>query len=177
MSALLYRCWLVLPLLLFMSLARAHVMAGDTPPDFLGETRGGDAIHLSAMRGKVVVVTFWASWCPTCMKEFPNLTGIQKLVSPAQLQVVAINQDDHATFRKLSRYLEEKAPNLVLAFDPGPIAKAYGANAIPETLLIDRDGKVAYIHIGYSDDMLDDIASEISRLLAKPPQPGTPART
>jgi hypothetical protein len=111
------------------------------------------------------------------MKEFPNLTGIQKLVSPAQLQVVAINQDDHATFRKLGRYLEEKTPNLILTFDPGPIAKAYGANAIPETLLIDREGKVAYIHIGYSDDMLDDIVSEINSLLAMPPQPGTSARS
>ena len=170
MSTIPKRCLLALPLWLSMTAAQAHLAPGDTPPDFLGNTRAEDAVHVSDMRGKVVVVTFWASWCHYCQEELPSLAGIQKLVSPQQLQVVAINRDDRDTFLKLNRYLAKKTPDLILTFDPGAVGKAYGINGIPNTFLIDRDGKVAYVHTGYGDDMLDGIASEINNLLARPAQ-------
>lgn len=170
MPAMFRRGLWALPLWLFVSAVQAHLAPGDTPPDFLGNTRAEDPVHVSDMRGKVVVVTFWASWCHYCQQELPSLAGIQKLVSPRQLQVVAVNRDDRDTFLKLDHYLAKKTPSLVLTFDPGAVGKAYGINGIPNTFLIDRDGKVAYVHVGYGDDMLDGIASEINNLLARPAQ-------
>jgi thiol-disulfide isomerase/thioredoxin len=168
MQAILKRCLFTAPLWILMTAAQAHLTPGDTPPDFLGNTRAEDAVHLSGLHGKVVVVTFWASWCHYCQEELPSLAGIQKLVSPEQLQVVAVNRDDRDTFLKLNRYLAKKTPNLILTFDPGPVGKAYQINGIPNTFLIDRDGKVANVYVGYDDDMLDSIASDINSLLAKP---------
>lgn len=174
MPTFLKRCLFAMPLLLCMTMAQAGVDAGDTPPDFLGKTRAGDAIHASDMQGKIVVIAFWASWCKYCQKELPVLSGIQNLVNSQRLQVVAVNVDDHDTFLKLSRALGRITPNLIYTFDPGPVSKAYGANTIPRTWLIDRDGKVAYVHVGYDDDTLQDLANEINGLLAKPAQPATP---
>ncbi|GLQ94427.1 TlpA family protein disulfide reductase [Dyella acidisoli] len=171
MPAFLKRCLFVIPLLLSAAVAQAGVAVGDTPPDLLGKTRAGDVIHVGDMHGKVVVIAFWASWCKYCQQELPVLSGIQKLVSPQQLQIVAVNVDDHDTFLKLSRALGKVTPNLIYTFDKGPVSKAYGADTIPRTWLIDRDGKVAYVHVGYDDDTLHDLADEINGLLAKPAQP------
>jgi len=167
MSAWFRRLLVVVPLL-FVSVAQAGIAAGDTPPDFLGQTRKGEDIHVSDMHGKVVVVAFWASWCQYCMKEFPVLANIQKLVSPQQLQVVAIDQDDRNTFVQLSRALAKVTPDVIYTRDQGPVGKTYEVKSIPRTLLIDRDGKVAYVHFGYGDDTLNDLANEINTLLAKP---------
>jgi thiol-disulfide isomerase/thioredoxin len=170
MSTFIKRLLFAVPLLMFMTAAQAGVAVGDTPPDYLGQTRRGDDIHVSHMHGKVVIVTFWASWCQYCRKELPMLANIQKLVSPDQLQVVAINRDDRDTFIKLSRALAKATPDLIYTFDQGNISKAYDADTIPRTLLIDRDGTVAYVHKGYGDNTLDDLAREINNLLKKPAQ-------
>jgi thiol-disulfide isomerase/thioredoxin len=168
MSAFLKRLLLAIPLLLLVNVVRAGVAAGDAPPDFLGQTRKGDDIRVRDMHGKVLVVAFWASWCQYCMKEFPVLANLQSLVSPAQLQVVAVNQDDRDLFVRLTRALAKVTPHVIYTRDRGPVGKAYDVTSIPRTLLIDRDGKVAYVHIGYDDDTLNDLANEINTLLAKP---------
>jgi thiol-disulfide isomerase/thioredoxin len=168
MSALIKRLMVAAPLLLFFAMAQADVSPGDTPPDFLGQTRKGEDIHISNMHGKVVVVAFWASWCQYCQKEFPILANMQRLVSPAQLQVIAVDQDEREVFVRLNRALARSTPDIIYTYDPGPVGKAYGAKTIPRTMLIDRDGKVAYVHVGYDDDVVDDLAKEITALLAKP---------
>jgi peroxiredoxin len=166
MSALLKRCLLVIPLLLSVTLAQAGVAEGDTSPDFLSKTRAGDTIRVSEMHGKIVVIAFWASWCKYCQKELPVLANLQRLVSAQQLQVVAVNGDDHQAFVRLSRALGRVTPGVVYTFDECPVSKAYGATTIPRTMLIDRDGKVAYVQVGYDDDTLNGLANEINSLLA-----------
>lgn len=163
-----FRRALALSLLAMAPLARAAVGAGDLPPDFLGHDRNGHDVRVSAMRGKVVLVTFWASWCGYCLKELPILAGIQKLAGPAQLQVVAISHDEELdNFMKIRRRM--KNLNLVLTFDAGDaISKTYGVNGIPHMVMIGRDGRVAYVHSGYDESMLDTITDEVNTLLAAP---------
>jgi thiol-disulfide isomerase/thioredoxin len=78
-------------LLLFVSTLASAAMpaAGDTPPDELGVTLKNAPVHLTDYAGKAVVVSFWASWCPYCLKELPILYNIQK-AAKGRLQVVAI---------------------------------------------------------------------------------------
>lgn len=168
MSAFIKRLLGAVSLFLFVAMVHAEVSPGDTPPDSLGQTRKGDDVLISHMHGKVVVVVFWASWCQYCQKEFPVLANLQKLVSPARLQVVAVDQDEREMFIKLNRALAKVTPDIIYTYDPGAVGKAYGANSIPRTMLIDRDGKVAYVHVGYDDDVVNDLAKEVTALLAQP---------
>lgn len=79
-----------------------------------------------------------------------------------------MNHDERETFIKLIRALAKTTPDLIYTHDSGAVGKAYGATSIPRTMLIDRDGKVAYVHVGYSDDVVNDLAEELNTLLAKP---------
>jgi thiol-disulfide isomerase/thioredoxin len=137
---------------------------GDTPPPWLGSNFDGDDIDMSRYAGKVVVVTFWASWCAPCKRELPMLEGIQR-VAKDRIQVVAINIEDRDVYRKLARGL--KTFSIGLNHDSGrKSSEAYGVHGIPHLVLIGRDGKVVAVHRGYSEEGIDAIIAEINQALA-----------
>lgn len=165
---------------LLMSLAHATYAGsvpgpGDMPPSYLGHDASGNDVHIEAMRGKVVVITFWASWCGYCLKELPILASIQKLETPTQLQVVAISyKEDYETFRKIRRHLNSY--HLLLTYDSdAAISRTYGVHGIPHMVMIGRDGRIAHVHVGYDDAMFNTIASELNALLAEPAPAATHA--
>jgi thiol-disulfide isomerase/thioredoxin len=159
--------------LLICFAAHANVKPGDTAPDDLGKARNGQSITVSSLHGKVVVISFWATWCKYCLKEMPVLAGLQSLASQRQLslQVVSIDsREARETFVHAARMLQPKLPGLVLSWDrDGKIGKPYGANeGIPVMVMLHRDGTIAQIHVGYGEEMLDTIVEEINALLAEP---------
>lgn len=153
--------------------AGATLQPGDTPPDALGVTRDGTHLTLSSMRGKVVVVSFWATWCGYCMKELPVLAGLQQLSVQRglPLQVIAVNdKESRSTFAKASRMLHGKLPSLMVSWDAnGDIGRPYGTHeGIPVMALFHRDGRLAQLHAGYDESALDGIVAQINELLAEP---------
>jgi thiol-disulfide isomerase/thioredoxin len=143
----------------------AKLAPGDTPPPSLGTNLEGDDVDTGRYAGKVLVVTFWASWCAPCRKELPMLEGIQQAAGKDKVQVVAINIEDRDVYRKLARRLGSL--NLSVNHDTGKrSSEAYGVNGIPHLVLIGRDGKVIAVHRGYSEASLDSIIAEINRALA-----------
>ena len=145
--------------------AGEKVAQGDVPPPFLGTNLDGDEIKTSDFAGKVLVVTFWASWCGPCQKELPMLEGIQRVAGKEKVQVVAINIENRDTYRVLARRL--KALSVSINHDTGERAsEAYGVHGIPHLVLIGRDGKVMAVHRGYSEQAIDSIIAEINRALA-----------
>ena len=145
--------------------AAAAPRIGDWPPASLGTNLDGDEIRTSQFAGKVLVVTFWASWCGPCKKELPMLEGIQRVAGKEKVQVVAINIENRDVYRKLARGL--KAYTLSINHDTGARAStAYGVHGIPHLVLIGRDGKVIAVHRGYSESGIDSIIAEINRALA-----------
>jgi thiol-disulfide isomerase/thioredoxin len=160
-------------LLASMGLAHAGTLVGDVPPDSLGRTPNGDEVLVTDQRGKVVVVTFWASWCGYCRQELPVLAGLQEAAGKDRMTVVAINyKDDRKVYRALARALKDV--QLTMTHDlNGTIGKAYGVESIPRLLMIDREGKVAYVSVGYGEHSLDRIVDAANKLLAQPPTPGT----
>ena len=162
--------------LMFCLAARAQVHPGDTPPDALGSALGGPAVSVSSLHGKVVVISFWATWCSYCMKEMPVLAGLQTLATQRglPLQVVAVDsKEDHDTFAHSARVLRKRLPGLLITWDHnGDIGKPYGADkGIPVMVMLHRDGTVAHVHVGYGEDMLDSLVAEINALLAEPASP------
>ena len=153
--------------------ANAGIKPGDTPPDTLGTTLRGQDVTISSLRGKVVVISFWATWCGYCMEEMPVLAKMQALATQRgmSLQVVAINhREDHATFARTSRVLHKSLPQLLVTWDRnGVIGKPYGITGIPVMVMLHRDGTVAHVHVGYGANMLNTLVSEINTLLLEQP--------
>ena len=129
-------------------------------------------MHLSALRGKVVVVSFWATWCHYCLKELPTLAGLQYLATQRGLpmQVIAVDYEEpREVFRRSAHWLQTKLPGMLLTWDSnGALRKPYGSEGIPVMVMLHRDGTVAHVHIGYDEDELNQIVAEINQLLNEP---------
>jgi thiol-disulfide isomerase/thioredoxin len=142
---------------------------GDMPPSLLGNDSKGNPIDLARYQGKVVIVTFWASWCGPCRKELPVLAHFQRVIGRDALEVVAVNfQESKTDFNAVIRR-NRGTVDLTYVFDgKGRLADQYQVNAVPNMFIIDREGRVAHVHVGYSESVLPTIIDEIVALL--PPE-------
>ncbi|MBL8511780.1 MAG: TlpA family protein disulfide reductase [Betaproteobacteria bacterium] len=145
--------------------AASPVLPGEKPPYRLGVTYDGQNIETTQYLGKVLVVTFWASWCGPCKKELPLLEGLQRAAGKDRLQVVAVNIEDRDQFRRVSRALASASLMVTHDYNKGS-ADAYGVRGIPHLVLIGKDGKVIKVHRGYSEEGVDAILAEVNAALA-----------
>lgn len=153
--------------------AAAAPKAGDVPPASLGTTFEGDPVLFAKYKGKAVVVSFWATWCTYCLKELPILNGIQG-AGKGRVQVIAVNTEDRAVFRRVRGLLGGLA--IELAYDPLKEAQtAFGVQGIPHMVIIGRDGKIVSVHRGYDESSLDGITDDINKAIgAAPAATGAP---
>lgn len=155
--------------LALLSAGTAGALArGDLPPDDLGFDSSGHHVHASDHRGKVMVVSFWASWCGYCRKELPVLAGLQDAAGKDRVEVVAVNTlDDRDAYLALRRKLKDI--QLTMTRDgSGSVGEAYGVHSLPHLFILDREGRVAYEYSGYGEDSLQDIVDAVNRELAVP---------
>jgi len=124
-------------------------LAGKTAPAFAFELNG-KRMQLSDLKGKVVVLNFWASWCPPCVEETPSLNGLQARIAPQGGMVLGVSVDDNdAAYQK---FLHEQNVSFPTWRDPEQkVNLEYGTTIFPETYIIGRDGKIARKVIGPQD--------------------------
>ena len=147
-----------------LSMAAAPVI-GDMPPPLLGKDRDGKTIDLAQLRGKVVVVTFWASWCGPCRKELPGLDALQKHAGDKILKVIAVNvKDSTEDYRLMMRQMKDYTISMTRDRS-GEIAEGYGVKAYPNLWIIDPQGKVAAHHVGYGEDSLEALVNQINQVI------------
>ncbi len=148
------------------TLAPLVLSAQTAPPTAdLGKNYEGDKISLNDYAGKVVVISFWASWCKYCLKELPILSNIQTLGKKEHLAVIAINIEERKTFRTFAKQLE--VLGLTLTNDStNDIKKAYAVGGIPHLVIINRKGQIVNVYAGYGEEMLDGIANDLNLALA-----------
>jgi thiol-disulfide isomerase/thioredoxin len=118
-----------------------------------------------SMAGKVIVVDFWASWCGPCKASFPVLNALQQKYSAAGLIILAINEDEKA--ESMKTFLDNNPVSFTVIRDVGhKLVAAAGVESMPTSFVIDRSGKVRYIHTGFhGDKTTEKYNSEIELLL------------
>jgi len=156
-------------LLTFALLTATNVFPAKLPapaPDFEGHTMAGKTLSLSELKGQVVLLDFWASWCKPCQKEFPFLVKLSKQYRKKGLRVVAVNLDeDAAKMKKFLGRLHLLIPFPVVSDPKGKIARLYKVDRMPTTALIGRDGKMHFRHGGFKDSFKKEYLAEINSLL------------
>ncbi len=118
---------------------------GANPPSLQMPRHGGGTLALADLRGKVVMLDFWATWCPPCQEEMPSLVKLAKEYESQGLVFVAASRDDddvkeYVVDRFVKRRLPELAPYVVYANDD--VARAFKVNSLPTLYFLDREGKV-----------------------------------
>ena len=145
-------------------LPAAAVAPASMAPDFTLRTMGGPNLRLQEQRGQVVLVNFWATWCGPCRKEMPHLNRLYEKYRGSGFTLLGINVDDDARNAvELAGKLGVKFP--VLLDTDKKASKLYDLSAMPATVLIDRDGRVRYVHRGYLDGVEDTYDKQIRELL------------
>jgi thiol-disulfide isomerase/thioredoxin len=167
-----FAVWLCVVLLVACETCFAGPKTGAVAPDvLLGTTASGASAKVADYAGKVVVVSFWASWCAPCRKELPILEGLQR-EGKGSIQVVAVNIESHDVFVKAAKLLGEL--HVLLVNDRGSRSQnAYAVKGIPHMVIIGRDGRILHMHDGYGEAVLGDIVDEINQALATKPAAAT----
>ena len=123
-------------------------------------------LDLSALRGRVVYLDFWASWCGPCRQSFPWMESMQKAYETQGLTILAINVDhDRAD---ADRFLKIFHPDFEIRFDPsGSWAEEFKVSGMPTSVIIDRHGAVRFTHVGFWPAQGDVSTKEIRELLGE----------
>ncbi len=130
--------------------------------DFTLTSLEGDEYTLSKLKGKVVIVDFWATWCPPCRREIPHLVEFYNRYKDNGLLVLGVSAEDRQT---LETFRKENNINYPILLGNTEVFKRFGVRSIPHTLFIDRKGNVRKTQVGYGDELLPEFERIIETLL------------
>lgn len=140
------------------------VQSGDPAPEFSLPTLDGRMVSLSSLRGKVVMVHFWATWCPPCVDELPTLEGLNSSLKGRDFELLAVSVDDSAGI--VREFLQKRGLAIPVLMDiERSVSDRYRTFKFPETFLVDRDGVVRHRIIGAQDWSKPQAIGLISDLL------------
>jgi peroxiredoxin len=130
--------------------AALGLRAGTEPaPDFVVETLAGDTVRLADLRGQVVLINFWATWCLPCRVEMPGFQRVWEAYADRGFTIVGLSVDQGVR-SDVHRWVEQRDLTFPIAFAPGSVVRTYGgANVLPTSILVDREGRIAHRVEGY----------------------------
>ena len=133
-------------------------------PAFTLPSRGGDTVSLASLKGKVVMLNFWASWCGPCRQEMPLLEQMHKRYSALGFTLVGVNVD--ANSKDAEEWLTKTPVSFPVLFDrESKVSAMYDVKAMPSTVFIDRQGNVRALHRGYKAGDEGEYLNQIRALL------------
>ncbi len=139
-------------------------MEGRQAPDFALKSASGENLRLSEYRGDVVMINFWATWCGPCRQEMPLLDELYTRYQRVGFNLLGVNIDDDSG--RAMKMIDELGVNFPVLFDARKeVSKLYEVEAMPVTVLVDREGKVRHVHHGYKPGYEDKYLDQIRSLL------------
>jgi len=139
---------------------------GSKAPDFTASDLSGKNVSLSGLAGNVVVLEFWATWCPPCRSTIPDLIALQDRYREKKVTVLAVSVDEGQNLAtKLVDFSKENNINYTILLGNDTVTQAYKVRSIPVVFLIDKTGKIVSRHMGAGEDFAGTISSQIDKLL------------
>jgi len=133
-------------------------------PDFTLKSDSGENLKLSELRGEVVLINFWASWCGPCRQEMPILSQLHDKYKAMGFTVLGVNVEENSSdARKLLKDLPVSFP--VLFDNDSTVSKQYDVLAMPSTVLVDRNGNIRYLHKGYKPGLENTYVEQVRSLI------------
>ena len=133
-------------------------------PDFTLIDRDGNSVSLSDLRGQVVMINFWASWCGPCRQEMPLLEQIHQRYQRLGFTLLGVNVEENPG--DAEDWLENRPVSFPILYDPdNGVSKLYDVVAMPSTVLVDRQGNVRFLHHGYQPGYEDAYQDQVRALV------------
>jgi peroxiredoxin len=124
----------------------------------------GQAVSLDDYRGQVVLINFWASWCVPCRREMPLLEELHQRYAPLGFTMLGINVEEDSSLA--DKFLQETPVNFPILYDrANSVSKAFDVIAMPTTVILDREGRVRFIHHGYLAGYENDYQDQVRTLI------------
>lgn len=155
---------LLIPLLFASATAAAELRPDQPAPDFTLRSNSGSNVKLKELRGRVVLINFWATWCGPCRQEMPLLESLHKRYRDTGFVLLGVNIDDSPDkARTMAKGLGVSFP--VLFDSKKAVSRAYQVSGMPTTVIVDRDGKVRFVHRGYRPGVEEKYLDQVRGLL------------
>ncbi len=139
-------------------------MVGKRAPPFKLATLDGKTVSLADFKGSILVIDLWATWCGPCVESLPHLDQLSKDFTPAGVKFLAVSVDEAAGRDAVVKFAAQNRLSIPVALDPdGKLLEAYGAQGIPYTIVIGKDGKVRKIFLGsgHEKEIREEIESAV----------------
>lgn len=139
-------------------------LKGQAAPGFDLELVSGGRFKLEEMKGQVVVLDFWASWCGPCLKAMPEVMEVMKALPKEKARLLGVNQGQAKG--EVERFLKAREWDLEVVLDlDQKVGGLFGVKGIPHTVVVGPDGKVAWVSTGYSETMAKELSEVVRKLL------------
>lgn len=131
--------------------SQAFALDLDEPaPDFTLKSNQGNNVRLDDLKGEVVMINFWATWCGPCLQEMPLLDELYQKYESAGFTLLGVNVEDAGDKTKVDQMMQELGVSFPVLYDVDSIAsELYSVDAMPSTVFVDREGNFRYLHRGY----------------------------
>ena len=137
-------------------------------PDFTLQTLDGKEVTLSKLKGKIILLDFWATWCAPCRESIPHFIQLYKTYQKNGLEVIGMNMDrgDMDTVRHFIKSIDIPYP---IVITPDHVERSYGVIGLPTTILIDKEGKIREKILGFTSEIAKQMTAKVVDLISEKP--------